>query len=305
MGNSFLRKFSRIDGASSFWGWAFQSHRKEQSDKRLWSATASNPTGSKRDGIFDIPSRTLQPFGSYPNLLNITPEMRQQFHPVVKIPRKRKGKQHGAGDNTDTCIESEKQQSRTFRWPWQRDRKDRHSRSNEIDSSCNAFSELKPLNQIYEYEVRDFTDSNKTGHTVLLNGMPVPQLVSSREEAREYAVLPPSHRKFDVGRYDEDRQNMYTSSLFSEEDETGDQTTQRRTVHVGLDLGCPVGTPVYAFADGVVHSAGYNPELGDYGHVVVVEHAISRRPRRGKKERGREEETNKVYALYGKCKIPC
>jgi len=67
-----------------------------------------------------------------------------------------------------------------------------------------------------------------------------------------------------VGRYDEDRAGMYTTPLFA----------GRRTVHMGIDLGAPAGTAVHAFADGHVHSAGYNPADGDYGHVVVTEHSI-------------------------------
>ena len=66
-----------------------------------------------------------------------------------------------------------------------------------------------------------------------------------------------------IGRYDEVR-SIYTSDLFSD----------GRTVHVGLDLGGPVGTPVYAFLGGIVHASGYNPKLGDYGHTIVTKHRI-------------------------------
>lgn len=83
---------------------------------------------------------------------------------------------------------------------------------------------------------------------------------------------------FNVGRYDEDRKGLYTSELF--------EAVAARTVHVGIDLGGPIGTEVHSFADGVVHSVGYNPELGDYGNVIVIEHTI---PSSGRK----------VWALYG------
>ncbi len=76
---------------------------------------------------------------------------------------------------------------------------------------------------------------------------------------------PPSSSAFSVGRYDEDRV-IYTQDLFGGDD--------RRTVHVGVDLGAPVGTPVHAFAAGVVLHAGYNAADGDYGHVVVTEHRL-------------------------------
>ena len=66
-----------------------------------------------------------------------------------------------------------------------------------------------------------------------------------------------------VGRYNEVR-GIYNTPLFSD----------GRTVHVGIDLGGPVGTPVHAFMDGVIHAAGYNAEDGDYGHTVVIHHQI-------------------------------
>lgn len=39
-------------------------------------------------------------------------------------------------------------------------------------------------------------------------------------------------------------------------------------------MGGPVGTEVCACLDGKVHSAGYNPEPGDYGNVVIIEHEL-------------------------------
>lgn len=40
--------------------------------------------------------------------------------------------------------------------------------------------------------------------------------------------------------------------------------------HAGLDFTAPVGTPIYATADGVVKEAGYN--AGGYGNRVVISH---------------------------------
>ncbi|MEN9786161.1 MAG: hypothetical protein RLZZ299_1425, partial [Pseudomonadota bacterium] len=67
-----------------------------------------------------------------------------------------------------------------------------------------------------------------------------------------------------IGRYDEDRRGGYPQAIFG----------GVRTLHVGLDLGAPAGTPVHAFADGVVEHAGVNPASGDYGGVVVTRHAL-------------------------------
>ena len=97
-----------------------------------------------------------------------------------------------------------------------------------------------------EYEVRDFT-----------NG--------------EYS---PSEYEFDIGKYDELRPGMYSTDLFSD----------GRFLHVGIDIGAPVGTPCMAFDDGEISHFGYNPDDGDYGYVVITKHTIDGRS---------------VWALYG------
>ncbi len=42
--------------------------------------------------------------------------------------------------------------------------------------------------------------------------------------------------------------------------------------HAGLDFAAPVGTPIYATADGIVTDAGYNS--GGYGNRVVINHGF-------------------------------
>lgn len=76
----------------------------------------------------------------------------------------------------------------------------------------------------------------------------------------------PDDRKaeYDVGRYDELRTGLYTTPLF-------DGT---RCLHVGIDLGGPVGTPVMAYDDGELAYYGYMPADGDYGYVVVTRHTL-------------------------------
>ena len=77
-----------------------------------------------------------------------------------------------------------------------------------------------------------------------------------------------------VGRYDEVRRNMYTTEMFENATKAIDGYAGIRDVHIGLDIGGPAGTLVYAPAEGVIQSFGYNPEAGDYGHVIVTEHVI-------------------------------
>ncbi len=69
-----------------------------------------------------------------------------------------------------------------------------------------------------------------------------------------------------VGRYDEPRL-CYTGEQFAGEDTGG-----WRTVHMGLDLFAPAGTPVHAPLAGRVHSVENN-DLGlDYGPTIILEH---------------------------------
>ena len=97
-----------------------------------------------------------------------------------------------------------------------------------------------------EYEVRDFT----TGDYI------------------------PSKYDYDIGRYDELRPGMYSTELFS----------GTRFLHIGIDIGGPVGTPCMAFEEGEISHFGYNPADGDYGFVIITKHDIG---------------GTTVWALYG------
>jgi murein DD-endopeptidase MepM/ murein hydrolase activator NlpD len=44
----------------------------------------------------------------------------------------------------------------------------------------------------------------------------------------------------------------------------------RAAMHAGIDLSGPVGTPIYATADGIVTTAGWNS--GGYGNLIKVDH---------------------------------
>ena len=39
---------------------------------------------------------------------------------------------------------------------------------------------------------------------------------------------------------------------------------------MGIDLAAPIGTPIYATADGMVSAAGYNS--GGYGNLIKLDH---------------------------------
>ena len=71
-----------------------------------------------------------------------------------------------------------------------------------------------------------------------------------------------------VGRYDEPRL-LYAADFFARPDAPG---AERRTIHIGLDLFAPAGTPVHAPLDGVVHAFADNQVDQDYGPVIILRH---------------------------------
>lgn len=78
-----------------------------------------------------------------------------------------------------------------------------------------------------------------------------------------------------IGRYDENRIAMYSSALFVDDPSNSIQDySGLRTLHMGLDVDGPAGTPVHAVCAGKVHQVGKNGALGDYGNVIVIQHEI-------------------------------
>lgn len=70
-----------------------------------------------------------------------------------------------------------------------------------------------------------------------------------------------------VGRYDEDRVLYRHSPLF-------DGVSERRSIHLGIDLFVVEGTEVYAALPAQVHSAAENAGLGNYGPTVILRHEV-------------------------------
>ena len=69
-----------------------------------------------------------------------------------------------------------------------------------------------------------------------------------------------------IGRYDEPRL-LYTAPFFG-----ASESADRRTIHIGLDLFAPAGTPVHAPLEGVVHAFANNAVPQDYGPVIILRH---------------------------------
>ena len=71
-----------------------------------------------------------------------------------------------------------------------------------------------------------------------------------------------------IGRYDEARR-WYTSDAYRIDTDDG---IEWRSVHMGVDLFAPPGTPVYAPLDGMIHSVRDNAARLDYGPTVILRH---------------------------------
>ena len=71
---------------------------------------------------------------------------------------------------------------------------------------------------------------------------------------------------YGVGGYKENRKLYRRSEMFDGE--------EARSLHLGVDVWGPAGTPVYAALGGMVHSFAYNDNFGDYGATIVLLHQL-------------------------------
>ncbi len=99
---------------------------------------------------------------------------------------------------------------------------------------------------------------------------------------RLFAAMNSAGAVIGVGGYNEARL-FYTTDGFA----SGAVTDERRTVHIGIDLTMPSGSPLYAPLDGVVHGFEDARARLDYGPVIVLRHDIP------------GEEPLAFYTLYG------
>ena len=85
--------------------------------------------------------------------------------------------------------------------------------------------------------------------------------------ARVDAAMAEAGVRYSIGRYDEPRL-LYSSPLFAPDV----PFKERRTIHIGLDIFAPAGTPVFAPLGGVVYAFADNSAPLDYGPVIILRH---------------------------------
>jgi murein DD-endopeptidase MepM/ murein hydrolase activator NlpD len=92
-----------------------------------------------------------------------------------------------------------------------------------------------------------------------------------------HTMLAEQHATVGLGGYLENRVIYRRSPHF-------DDATEPRSLHLGLDVWVPAGTPVAAPLPGIVHSLADNNHFGDYGPTIILEHDV---------------EGQRFFSLYG------
>jgi peptidoglycan LD-endopeptidase LytH len=225
----------------------------------------------------------LSPFGSYPNPLQLTEQDRAKFHPVMKYPKAIVKRYTTTTTSTST------------------------STSATIGDEAEGITLLSlllllPVND-YRFksgslateQERKFRHQTRVlrhwKRSILQLGRRLRKYWRRRRLLRKkdneeddnhhddddddddnYSYSEQELDCFRLGRYDENRIALYSSELFQDVSNQIDGYSGARTVHLGIDLGAPALTPIYTFDTGIIHSMGYNPALGDYGHVIVIQY---------------------------------
>ena len=86
------------------------------------------------------------------------------------------------------------------------------------------------------------------------------------------SMLHEADAKIGIGGYGEIRP-FYTTDAFQIK---GNNGPQWRTVHLGIDIWMPAGTPVFAPLEGKVHSFQNNEGDCNYGPTIILEHKVNR-----------------------------
>jgi len=105
----------------------------------------------------------------------------------------------------------------------------------------------------------DISDQNFSKIIDLPGKVPVQDLSSIKQPET-------AKSKYSIGRYNEKRPNMYKGDLF---EQTG------RYIHMGIDIGAPIGTPIKSFDKGEIFMYKNNNRVLDYGYTIITRHTIN------------------------------
>jgi murein DD-endopeptidase MepM/ murein hydrolase activator NlpD len=132
-----------------------------------------------------------------------------------------------------------------------------------VTNNRSAFSPVVNFDTAKEHLLLlDFTASNESITEAVL---------ASTENFSAYVdqTLAEANAKFGIGGYNEHRTVYSRSKVFDSAD-----GAEPRRLHLGVDIWGAVGTPVFAVADGYVHSIANNAAYGDYGATIILGHRL-------------------------------
>lgn len=138
----------------------------------------------------------------------------------------------------------------------------------------NGFHRIVDFDPLKEHLCKlDFTAAN-TSLTA--------EVIENIDKFSEYInnQLQAAHCQLGIGGYAENR-TVYSRSRVYDAATPGEEP---RRLHLGIDIWGSVGTKVYAFMGGMVHSRAFNDNYGDYGATLVLLHQLDGIP---------------FYTLYG------
>jgi murein DD-endopeptidase MepM/ murein hydrolase activator NlpD len=97
------------------------------------------------------------------------------------------------------------------------------------------------------------------------------EVLSTTEKFSAYItqLLEQEQVSFGIGGYNEHRTVYSRSPVFDSAN-----GAEPRRLHLGMDIWGPVNTPVFAVADGFVHSISNNHAYGDYGATIILMHKM-------------------------------
>lgn len=105
----------------------------------------------------------------------------------------------------------------------------------------------------------------------------LPEQYEIRDFSKPYNPEQKSILPYSIGKYNEQRVGMYTAAIFKTAEE-------ERNIHLGIDIGAPINTPIHAFYEGEIFMSAYNGAKGDYGYTIITKHLLGNTP---------------LYALHG------